>query len=228
MKINNYLSFSLFLLLFGCNSPTPTSATDKLDFSEIRTLLDSIYVEDQKYRNEIGKVREEFGRDSREWAILTADIRITDKSNLEVVEKILDEHGWLGADEIGATANTTLFLVIQHSNLKTQEKYLSMMEKAVKDGKARGTSMALLVDRVNLGKGELQIYGSQLGPDPDTGEPYVLPVIEPEKINERRASVGLQPIEEYITRWNIEWDIESYKKELPRRIQIMKETKILK
>ena len=40
-----------------------------------------------------------------------------------------------------------------------------MMRKAVKEGLARATSLALLEDRVALGKGELQIYGSQIGTD---------------------------------------------------------------
>jgi hypothetical protein len=64
----------------------------------------------------------------------------------------LDKYGWLGADVVGGQGNSTLFLVIQHSDQATQEKYLPMMREAVKNGKAQGSSLALLEDRAALGQ----------------------------------------------------------------------------
>ncbi len=71
-----------------------------------------------------------------------------DSINLIKIKKILDERGWLGADIIGNQGNSTLFLVIQHSDIETQEKYLPMMREAVKKGNANSSSLALLEDRV--------------------------------------------------------------------------------
>lgn len=73
----------------------------------------------------------------------------------------LDERGWLGPDVIGQTGNSTLFLVIQHADLVTQEKYLPMMREAVTKGNAKGSSLALLEDRVLIRNGKQQRYGSQ-------------------------------------------------------------------
>ena len=97
-----------------------------------------------------------------------------------------------------------------------------MMREAVKAGKASSRSMALLEDRVGLGKGELQVYGSQIGTDQETGKMYVLPLLDPDKVNERRAEVGLGPIEEYISNWDLEWDVEEYKKNLPKWVEKMR------
>lgn len=36
-------------------------------------------------------------------------------------------------------------------------------------------------------------------------------MIEPEKVNERRAEVGLGPIEEYTLRFGMTWDLEKHK-----------------
>ncbi|MEZ5038583.1 MAG: DUF6624 domain-containing protein [Saprospiraceae bacterium] len=69
--------------------------------------------------------------------------------------------GWLGADVIGNQGNSTLFLVIQHADIETQEKYLPMMRDAVSKGNARASSLALLEDRVALRKGEKQIFSTQ-------------------------------------------------------------------
>lgn len=174
-------------------------------------LLDTIYMSDQGLRREIGEVEEQYGRNSNEMKAHWDKIRYADSVNLIKVKEILDARGWLGSNVVGGKGNTTLFLVIQHSDQETQEKYLPMMREAVKNGNARGSSLALLEDRVALGKGEKQVYGSQIGRDEDTGEYYVLPMIEPEKVNERRASVGLSPIENYLTNWNFEWDVEKHK-----------------
>lgn len=119
------------------------------------------------------------------------------------------------ADVIGNQGNLTLFLVIQHADLETQEEYLPMMREAVKNGNASSRNLALLEDRVALGKGEKQIYGSQVNRDQETGEYYVLPLIDPDNVDKRRADVGLGPIQDYISFWGMTWDVEDYKKKLP-------------
>lgn len=132
-------------------------------------------------------------------------MRKQDEANLKLVTNILDKFGWLGEDMVGARGNSALFLVIQHSDQKTQEKYLPIMREAVKKGNADPGSLALLEDRVALAQGKKQIYGSQLTMDPETGK-YVLSPIEDEiNVNKRRAEVGLQPIEEYVKYWGIEY-----------------------
>ncbi|MEM9986936.1 MAG: DUF6624 domain-containing protein [Bacteroidota bacterium] len=173
--------------------------------------LDSIYQLDQNYRREVDEIEEKYGRDSEEMRAQWKLIQRTDSVNLIEIKKILDERGWLGPEVIGAQGNSTLFLVIQHSDLETQLTYLPMMKEAVQQGNAAPSSLALLEDRVALRQGKRQIYGSQIGQDPATGEFYVLPLIEPEKVNERRAEVGLPPIEEYVRNWDLTWDVEKHK-----------------
>jgi len=228
MKIQDLI---ILLLVFFCscklstNTETDSKDNSPIDFAEIKTLLDSINVEDQKYRREIKTIKQKHGWDSDEMRNHWKKINRADSSNLVVVERILAEYGWLGSEKIGRTANSTLFLVIQHSTQEIQEKYLPMMRQAVKDGKAKSRSLALLEDRIALGKGELQIYGSQIGTDQETGEMYVLPLVDPENVNERRAKVGLGSIEDYISQWNLEWKVKEYKKQLPKWIKKLKAEK---
>ncbi len=189
-------------------------AEKNLDKSLV-AILDSIYEEDQKYRAQIDGIEKKYGRDSKEMQKHWGLINQKDKRNVIEIQKILDERGWLGADVIGEKGNTTLFVVIQHASLEIQEKYLPMMRDAVKQGNARAGSLALLEDRVALGKVEKQIYGSQIGRIKETGEYYLLPLIDPDNVNNRRTEVGLGPIEEYIFHWDMSWDVEDYKKKLP-------------
>lgn len=144
-----------------------------------------------------------------------------DARNLIKIQKILDEKGWLGQDVIGGRGNMTLFLVIQHAPIEIQEKYLPMMREAVKKNNAQPSSLALLEDRIALRTGKRQIYGSQIGRNPETGEFYVSPIENPEKVDERRAKVGLGTLQDYISNWNITWDIEKHK-EMTEKLEAKK------
>jgi len=187
--------------------------------------LDSIYTEDQQYRQQIDDIEKKFGWDSKEMKAHWKIINEKDSINLIKIKAILDTKGWLGADIIGEQGNSTLFLVIQHSDIATQEKYLPMMRAAVKNGKAQGSSLALLEDRVALRQGKKQIYGSQIGKDPQTQLYYVSPLDDPDNVDKRRTEVGLQPLAEYVSHWQIKWDIEQYKRDLPKLIELEKRMK---
>lgn len=177
-------------------------------------ILDSIFIEDQTYRLQITEIEKEFGETSKEMQEHWNRIVVSDSLNLIKVKNILDKFGWLGPDEIGEQGNTTLFLVIQHSDLITQEKYLPMMRNAAKKGKAKNSSLALLEDRVALRKGQRQIYGTQIEKDADTQLYYVAPLIDPDNVDRRRTEMGLGPIANYASRWKIKWDPKQYKLEL--------------
>jgi hypothetical protein len=177
--------------------------------------LDSIYVEDQKYRQQIDEIDKKYGWESKEMQELWKTIHEKDSINLIKVKGILDKYGWLGPDVVGQQGSSTLFLVIQHSDQATQEKYLPIMREAVKNGKASASELALLEDRVALGQGKRQIYGSQISRDPETEKYYVRPLEDPGNVDKRRAQVGLPPLSEYVMRWQIKWDAEQYKKDLP-------------
>ena len=175
----------------------------------------TIYDEDQKYRKQIHETLKEFNDDSKEMQDLWKITLQNDSINLLKVKKILDEKGWVGKDKVGAQANSALFLVIQHSDLETQKKYLPMMKEAVLKGNANAGSLALLIDRIEIREGRKQIYGSQIGTNPNTKTEYVLPLIDPDNADKRRAEVGLGSMSDYVKNWNLIWDVEKYKSDLP-------------
>ena len=125
-------------------------------------ILDSVYIEDQKYRLQIDELGKQYGLNSKEMQDHWKNINEKDAINLIKVKSILDKYGWLGTDVIGVQGNSTLFLVIQHSDLATQGQYLPMMREAVKHGNAQVSNLALLEDRVALRQGKRQIYGSHV------------------------------------------------------------------
>jgi hypothetical protein len=174
--------------------------------------LDSIFQTDQKYRLIIDSVFKKYGMESPEGRALVQAVRKADSINLIKVKNIIKTHGWPSREEVGQTGNITVFLVIQHADSATQVEYLPIMRKAVIEGKAEASQLALLEDRVALKQGRKQIYGSQIGRNERTGESYVLPLIDPENVDKRRKEVGLPPLSEYVKQWGIEWDVDEYKK----------------
>jgi len=178
--------------------------------------LEAIYKDDQAYRMQIQGIQDKYGWKSPQMDSLWKIIEFKDSVNLVLVKEILDTKGWLGADVIGGQGNSTLFLVIQHADQKTQEHYLPMMREAVAKGNAQAASLALLEDRVALGQGKKQRYGSQIGMFQESGENYVLPLEDPDNVEKLRAEVGLGKLQDYVSYWGMTWNVEEYKKNLPR------------
>jgi len=175
--------------------------------------LIQIFYDDQNIRHQFIEAEKQYGFKSSVADSLAQIMIKIDSINLQKIENILDKKGWAGKDLVGEQASMTIFLVIQHSDLETQKKYLPMMREAVKKGNANAANLALLEDRIAMWEGRKQIYGSQLYYDEKKGKYFVSPIEDPDNVDKRRAEVGLGPISEYVKNWGIEWNLEEYKKE---------------
>lgn len=173
-----------------------------------------IHERDQAPRKQLAELEKAHGRNSPEMQAHWQRMAESDAANLAKVAAILEQHGWLGPKQVGPKASSALFLVIQHADLAAQQRYLPLMREAVKAGRAAGSSLALLEDRVALREGRPQIYGSQIGIHED-GTHYVLPLQDPAGVDIRRAAVGLPPLADYVSRWSIQWDPVVYLQQLP-------------
>jgi len=174
--------------------------------------LDSILVQDQKYRMQLNAVGTQYGWDSKQVKGLWLLINRADSTNSLRVSKILDERGWLGPDVIGTNGSSALFLVVQHASLKIQEKYLPLLQDAVKKGIEQPSRLALLTDRIAIRNGKKQIYGTQIVQSPDTFTYSISPLEDPDHVDKRRAQMGLGPLADYVSQWKIKWDVDEYKK----------------
>ena len=194
----------LMLGLSSCNYDRP-----------LRRELLSIWNEDQGSRLEWQYLWQKHGEGSPKVDSIIQVVHRLDSLHLIRIEKILDEKGWVGKDKVGKLANNTFFIVIQHADLKTQEKYLPMMRLAVREGRSEASWLALLEDRVALGEGKKQIYGSQIYYDKKSKKSFVAPLEDPDQVDARRKAVGLGPLADYVKQWKMTWNAEEYKKQLP-------------
>ena len=180
--------------------------------------LNAIHKEDQEIRKLYIQAEKE-GKEAEKDSLGKLMQRL-DSVNITKVCRILDTKGWVGKSVVGDHANFTLFLVIQHADLLTQQRYLPMAKRAVSVKNANRSELAYLEDRIAMREGGKQIYGSQMGMDPATLKYYVYPLFDPDNVNKRRREVGMQSLNEYLKYYDTTWDVEAYKKELPKLMKL--------
>jgi hypothetical protein len=168
---------------------------------KLSSLLDSLAKEDQKWRNLLTKFRNnEIPKDSIDEKTIEEQIILTDYLNFIKVKKIFYSHGFPNYDLVGVKGSHNFWYIVQHQDwhVEFQDSVLIAMKPEAEKGKASWTDYAYLIDRVKCNKRELQIYGTQMKKNKEGTSYEPKPVIEPEKLNERRKSIGLSTIEDYI------------------------------
>jgi hypothetical protein len=161
--------------------------------------LENIRIKDQALRMLLGCVSQTFSNNANAEEYnkyFRSLINQEDNKNQERVIQIIDEHGWLGTTQVGFLANNALFLVIQHASVEIQEKYFSLLKESAEQGESRLADMALMDDRIRMYRKQKQLYGSQT--TYVNGKHYVWPIEDPQNVDERRKSVQLPPLADYL------------------------------
>lgn len=191
--------FSIVLLVSLGQFAAATALAQAVTNPSLAHRLDSLGLEDQKWRKLIDAVEsgktDTMSRDAviRNWLK-------TDSLNQIEAKKIFARHGFPGHDAVGEKGSMDFFLLVQHSDTDPafQEQVLKALKQQVDRKNAHPKLYAYLLDRVRVNKGEKQVYGTQLRPKKGVEGIELAPVVEPEKLDERRAAVGLPPVAEYL------------------------------
>ncbi|HLK58470.1 MAG TPA: carboxypeptidase-like regulatory domain-containing protein [Chthonomonadaceae bacterium] len=122
-----------------------------------------------------------------------------DAHNLERMKEIVRQYRWPGPDLVGVDGSEAAFLLVQHAQLTFQKEMLPHVRRAYRAGQLQGQDYALLLDRVLVGEGKPQVYGTQAKPIAEWNgqEPTLYPIQDEANVDKRRAEVGLFPLAEY-------------------------------
>jgi hypothetical protein len=115
------------------------------------------------------------------------------------VKVIVRQYGWPSPRLVGRDGAEAAFLLVQHSDHAFQKQMLPLVEKAYRSSELSGQSYALLLDRVLVGEGKPQVYGTQAKRFEEWvgREPALEPIEDEANVDQRRAGVGLPPLSEY-------------------------------
>lgn len=192
-KLTRIRIFCFVLLLIG-NIQAQEARNSAIKEPALRQELLKRLEQDQSIRNELISK----GVAHRDQKILTRMQEI-DTANTERVRAIVRQYGWPSPELVGRDGAEAAFFIVQHSNLAFQKEMLPLVERAYRSGGLSGQSYALLLDRVLVGEGKPQVYGTQAKRFEEWKEEEVAlePIEDEANVDKRRAKVGLFPLAEY-------------------------------
>lgn len=185
-------SISIGVLSFACASGgKSTTAPDAPRLPAVREELLSMANEDQQARLSTIK-----NKDPALWHVAEQ----MDQKHTARLKAIVTNYGWPGKSLVGDDGAHAAWLLVQHADKDPafQKHCLEKMKDAFKAGEASGRDLAYLVDRVAVAENRGQIYGTQFIYTDECEAMKPLPIVDEQHLDERRKSVGLTGMAEYI------------------------------
>lgn len=111
---------------------------------------------------------------------------------------VVAEHGWPGRSLVGAEAATAAGVLLQHhtGDLAFHRECLALVKAAAENGDMLPRDVAYLTDALRRAEGRPQLYGTKFERTAG-GELKPCPIEEEDRVDERRAEVGLGPLADY-------------------------------
>ncbi|MGH9766821.1 MAG: DUF6624 domain-containing protein [Blastocatellia bacterium] len=192
---------ALILSLAPAHSAQPPGQDSPTE--AVRRELVKMGEDDQKHRGEMMDLLGQLARSNREKAEkklkqATEQQSALDNKNRQRLDEIVKEYGWPKTSVFGKEASGVAFLIVQNAELEYQKKYLPLIKEAAARNEARQSDLAMLEDRILMGDGKKQIYGTQLRFNQTKQVMELYPIEDEENVDARRAKVGLAPLALYL------------------------------
>ena len=183
-------------LLAGCSEAgneengSSEATREEVIPDSVRQELVRLGAEDQEVRQGLSPER------MQDTAFARAMLR-GDSARTTRLEAIVQEYGWPDSTRVGPEAANAAFLILQHSPVHAfQKRMLPLIEERAQKGIVPPQQAALLIDRVLMHEDLPQRYGTQF--KMVEGRWVLHPVEDEDGLEERRRSMGLPSMEEYI------------------------------
>ncbi|WP_339880898.1 DUF6624 domain-containing protein [uncultured Algoriphagus sp.] len=160
-----------------------------IDCTKKQEILQEVFESDQSMRTNDGSINPEI-----------------DRQNLTTVISLLEKCGIPTLNEVDEIQMNAIWVVFQHGDNANRKKYLPLLEQSAENGDLKAIQIAMMKDRTLMMDGEPQVYGTQVSKN---GNEWVLyELSNPEKVNKRRAEMGFEPLQDYLQRWDIEFNVK--------------------
>ena len=160
---------------------------------------------DQAYFNEIGIVFRKFGmRSSVASALWRLKFMIQEKNQKEL-EQLVAAKGWPKIEDVGSEAAMAAYLVAMHSNDGSQKKYLPVIKQRCEENELPWQRYANIYDRCLFNENKPQKYGTHTRYNDLTKSEELYPLEDETRVDEWRKELGLEPLAEYLARFNIKF-----------------------
>ncbi|HET9654635.1 MAG TPA: DUF6624 domain-containing protein [Kineosporiaceae bacterium] len=123
---------------------------------------------------------------------LSAELTAMGADNSDWLAAVVARSGWPGRSRVGEDGAMAAWLLAQHAEPQVQRRLLTALQEAVAAGEATPAQAAYLEDRVRVGQGLPQRYGTQFHQQAG-GRAEPAEIEDPEQLDARRAAMGLGP-----------------------------------
>lgn len=171
----------------------------------LRAELLRLSEDDQRSRAGIGPLLQRYGRNSPQADSAFAAMAAADRPVQARLREIVARHGWPDRRLVADDGAHAAWLLLQHADSAFQRQVLPAVRRAADAGHARRSDAAYLEDRVRVGQGRPQRFGTQLRFDEATGRPALYPIEDEARVDERRAAAGMGTLAEYLAVQGIEY-----------------------
>lgn len=145
------------------------------------------------------RVRERLARSGQLFAGYHPEMEAVHRRNAQRLLELVTAHGWPGRGLVGDDGAEAAWRIAQHAigEPTLMRRFAAELVAAVERGEAEPVHLAMMTDRIRVFEGRAQIYGTQYDWAPD-GSAAMVPMIgieDADRVDERRRSVGLPPLE---------------------------------
>lgn len=144
------------------------------------------------------ETRERLARDGSLFRGYHPEMEAVHRRNAARLREVLARVGWPGRALVGDDGASAAWRIVQHAigEPALLRGCLPLLQKAAAEGDADPAEVAMLEDRIRVSEGRPQRYGTQYDWN-DDGSALVptVGVEAPESLAERRAAVGLPPMQ---------------------------------
>lgn len=174
----------------------PTYSPEKIQFPDISRELERMAQKDQEIRSV------DTGNDIEKDHEVAEKMKEINIENAERMKEVIEQIGWPTASKVGKKQSSNAWLLVQHADhdIEFQKLCLNLMKESSKED-VDVADIAYLEDRIRVNSKEGQVYGTQFKETKDESNQVIAyepkPIEDEKHVNERRASVGLEPLEEY-------------------------------
>lgn len=176
---------------------------------KVESELAKVYNEDQNIRKQYLTSMRQIPKDSLTTDSLGKVMIGVDSINQIAVSKVLKGYNSNQLLTLSDSSITTIFAVVQHSNVLYQDKHFPFIKQAFKNGQIKKQLYVLLLDRMEMYKGNDQVYGTQIITT-TTGYSFVSPVVDPVNLDKRRQAMGMPKMQSYLNRYNLKWNAQEH------------------
>lgn len=221
MKLNKILISAIAFMPLFCATAFAQKESAKLpDISkEIVKMRDL----DQKMRIKwSGQVRKGKNK-SEKFKEFTSKLITLDRQHTARMREIIEAHGWPTYALVGKGASNSAWLIVQHAdrNPLFQVNCLPLLKEAVDNGQANPSNYAYLYDRVQVARGEKQLYATQSSSNNGLKDGNFYPIAKEHEVQKRREEMGItQNVEDYAKSMGFEYVIPSAPDALTRITEV--------